>query len=466
MATSTIDIDAIVNGAQAGDVWGADRGLDLETARAAAERLLREKGLVPLRLGNLPGDPPGIVPPQYLLPAGRRFRTLASAVRKRHDMLAASMLNDLLAERGIPVPPPVLALLGRLDGMGFADSARATDCLRDRVRSAIEQATGAPSPDGVVARLLPDLHACGWTFERLQAICAAYPEPADWARLGSDLNAMWAALQRRSRRERSTPRDRHRQLAVAEVRRDGGTQLRAKLDEEVIAEYAEAVGRLPPVIVYRDGKHYWLADGHHRIEAHVRAGRRLIMAVVHIGTRRDAVLHAAGANTDHGVRRSNEDKRKAVRTLLQDEEWGQWSNREIARQCHVSEWLVRDVREEVSACATQMRTVQRGGSVYAMDTAAIGSTPTTPEDEAEVQARLEQMRRQAAREHRDRERLNRKRLADVGRRLLEDDANDADPDTADAMAFRAVCQWLPQLTADERAAVRTLLDRLDQGKAC
>jgi uncharacterized ParB-like nuclease family protein len=444
MADSTID--AIVAGARAGDVWGAERGLDLETARAAAERLRQEKGLEPMRLCGLT---------EYLLPADPLVKTLAREIRKRHDLVAAAELADFLEERGIPRPPPLLDLRDRLHNAGVT-----RDSLFAQVKRAVLQAAGAVAPDDVVVSLRGDNWKCG----QLRQICEAYPEPEDWDRHGNDLNAMWAALQRRSRRERSTPRDRHRQLAVAEIRRDGGTQLRAKLDEEVISEYAEGVGQLPPVIVYHDGEHYWLADGHHRIEAHVRAGRRLIKAVVRIGDRRDAVLCAAAANADHGLRRSNEDKRKAVQTLLDDSQWSRWSNREIARQCNVSEGLVRSMREELSAHGAQMRTVQRGGTEYQMDTSAIGSTAPAPapEDEAEVQARLEQMRQQAAREHREREPLDLKRLSRMGRRLLDEQGGDTDNAQA-RVAYEAVCRWLPQLTADERAAVRTLLDRLDQG---
>ena len=35
---------------------------------------------------------------------------------------------------------------------------------------------------------------------------------------------------------------------------------------------------------------------------------------------------------------TNEDKRRAVMTLLADEEWGKWSDNEIARRCEVSDF--------------------------------------------------------------------------------------------------------------------------------
>jgi hypothetical protein len=53
------------------------------------------------------------------------------------------------------------------------------------------------------------------------------------------------------------------------------------------------------------------------------------------GSLRDAILFACGANAVHGLRRTNKDKRRAVRTLLKDPEWSQWTDVEIARRCAV-----------------------------------------------------------------------------------------------------------------------------------
>ena len=64
-----------------------------------------------------------------------------------------------------------------------------------------------------------------------------------------------------------------------------------------------------------------------------------------VGSRRDAILYSVGANQAHGLRRSNADKRKAVMTLLGDEEWSQWSNREIGRRCGVSPEFVNRLRK-------------------------------------------------------------------------------------------------------------------------
>ena len=128
-----------------------------------------------------------------------------------------------------------------------------------------------------------------------------------------------------------------------------GTQSRAEINESVVAEYAEALDAgniFPPVKVYHDGLVHYLADGFHRYHAHRRIKRKSIAAEIINGTLRDAILHSLGANSKHGLRRSNEDKRKAVMTMLEDSEWQEWSDNEIAKNCHVSAPLVAKLRKE------------------------------------------------------------------------------------------------------------------------
>lgn len=137
-------------------------------------------------------------------------------------------------------------------------------------------------------------------------------------------------------------------LPYTQIRTDGGTQMRAGLNEVTAAEYADELRRgavFPPVLVFFDGQTYWLGDGFHRVRAYFLAyGDQVgVPCEVRPGTRRDAVLCAAGANAVHGLRRTNADKRRAVEALLRDEEWGQWSDREIARRCHVSHNFVSEL---------------------------------------------------------------------------------------------------------------------------
>jgi ParB-like chromosome segregation protein Spo0J len=131
-----------------------------------------------------------------------------------------------------------------------------------------------------------------------------------------------------------------------------GTQSRVRIDEPTVAEYAEAVTagvKMPPVVVFHDGVNYWLADGFHRVMAYTRAGKASIEVDVRSGTQRDAVLHSVGANSEHGLRRTNDDKRKSILILLRDKDWGKWSDRKIGEICRVHHTTVATVRHSMVA---------------------------------------------------------------------------------------------------------------------
>ena len=59
---------------------------------------------------------------------------------------------------------------------------------------------------------------------------------------------------------------------------------------------------------------------------------------------RDAFLYASGVNAGHGLRRTNDDKRRAVERLLHDPEWSQWSDNKIADICKVNTHTVAKYR--------------------------------------------------------------------------------------------------------------------------
>lgn len=149
---------------------------------------------------------------------------------------------------------------------------------------------------------------------------------------------------------------------------DQSAQPREALNNDRIAEYSEAMKageQFPPLTVFHDGETYWLADGFHRHYAAQHAGRRSIRCYVREGGLRDAILFSVGANAKHGLARSDEDKKRAIMRLLDDAEWSQWSDREIARRCRVSDKTVAKYRPAASADDPQIeRKVQRGGTVY------------------------------------------------------------------------------------------------------
>lgn len=136
-------------------------------------------------------------------------------------------------------------------------------------------------------------------------------------------------------------------IKIESIRIDGGTQARASLDQNTVAEYAEAMehgAKFPPVVAFFDGADLWLADGFHRYFGSKKIGALDIDADVREGTKRDAILFSLGANANHGLRRTNADKRKAVETLLADEEWSKWSDRKIAEACGVGHPMVAAMR--------------------------------------------------------------------------------------------------------------------------
>ena len=147
-------------------------------------------------------------------------------------------------------------------------------------------------------------------------------------------------------------------LALGEFALDGGTQMRAGINPATVADYADTFaesrgwGAFPPVEVVYDGSEYWVWDGFHRLAAfraallkHPAQMAPDVRARVRPGTRRDAVLLAAGANADHGLPRSVDDKRRTVDALLSDPEWGDWSDGMIAKACRVSGPFVATRRE-------------------------------------------------------------------------------------------------------------------------
>jgi hypothetical protein len=60
-------------------------------------------------------------------------------------------------------------------------------------------------------------------------------------------------------------------------------------------------------------------------------------------------------DASHGMRRTNEEKRAAVKTLVMDEAWGKWSDREIARRCRVDGKLVAKLREQLKPVTAETR---------------------------------------------------------------------------------------------------------------
>lgn len=164
-------------------------------------------------------------------------------------------------------------------------------------------------------------------------------------------------------------------LALDKIRLDGGTQSRAELSEETIAEYAECVADLPPVDVFVDEEEtHWLADGFHRHAAFVRAGRKKILCVLHDGDVHDARKFSAGCNAAHGNRRNREDVRAAILMLVRDEKWKEKSDNWVATSVGCDPKTVAKARSDFGISKVKVRETSSGRKV---DTTKMGRPKRT-----------------------------------------------------------------------------------------
>ncbi len=167
-------------------------------------------------------------------------------------------------------------------------------------------------------------------------------------------------------------------LPIASLRTDGGTQPRASIDRGLIDDYGHDMQNgiiFPPVTVFYDGQDYWLADGFHRIGAVEWIGGKDIECEVHQGTREDAQWFSFGANREHGLRRTNEDKQRAVLAAMEHPNSAGKSDRAIALHCGVTHMMVSRWRDKVSGTLCQVArlvTVNRAGKTYQVDSSKMG----------------------------------------------------------------------------------------------
>lgn len=177
----------------------------------------------------------------------------------------------------------------------------------------------------------------------------------------------------------------HTELDLSLIRLDGGTQLRAETDATVVEKYADAMRKgdlFPDIRVYDDGLHKWLAGGFHRFQARQAAQFSTIGADLREGTLRDAILFAVGENEEHGLPRTNEDKRRAVTKLLEDKIWRAKPDTWLAEQAKVTSRMVGLLRAALypppSLNGSMIRDVRRGGTSYPMNVQNIGRPPVRP----------------------------------------------------------------------------------------
>jgi len=182
-------------------------------------------------------------------------------------------------------------------------------------------------------------------------------------------------------------------MLIADIRIDGGTQARAKLDQDVVAEYAANMrdgDMFPPLIVFFDGSNNWLADGFHRYFAYKQHGALDVDVEVKNGTLDDAILYAFGANARRGLSMSHEDNKAIIRRILAHSEWSQWTNSTIAKIIGVSAMTVGRIKKELEKESGIQSTVKKykdkEGNERTVDTSKLATKKakeTEPDDDQE-----------------------------------------------------------------------------------
>ncbi len=173
------------------------------------------------------------------------------------------------------------------------------------------------------------------------------------------------------------------------IRTDLGTQMRVAMNAEVVREYAEQLQAgtvFPPLRAYFDEPNdlIILADGFHRLAAHksIRPNDPILVELI-LGTIEDAQWESIGANKDHGLRRTNEDKRNAVKQALLHRNTIDMSNVKVAEHVGVSHTTVQNIRRELeSTCKICKSTARTGKDGRTINTARIGFGKTPPPPDA------------------------------------------------------------------------------------
>lgn len=159
------------------------------------------------------------------------------------------------------------------------------------------------------------------------------------------------------------PAGRPKQIAIGKIRTDGDTQVRCKLDDATVIEYAEKLKRgkkLPQITLFYDGKDFWLGGGFHRLAAWKRNDAKTVPSDIHKGSKEDAAWFALSDNSKNGLRLNAADKERAIKKALKLKP--QTSNRAIADMIDCDDHTVAKYRKELESTAEIPQSTEREGA--------------------------------------------------------------------------------------------------------
>jgi ParB-like chromosome segregation protein Spo0J len=178
-------------------------------------------------------------------------------------------------------------------------------------------------------------------------------------------------------------------LPIEKIRIDGGTQPRAEINKNAVEEYASLISEkvlMPPVIVYFDGKEYWLVDGFHRYFSHKKLGLTEMLVDIRNGTLREAQFFSKGAHNGRGLGHNSKDYEYIVLSMVKDKEWGQWSNRALGKHIGISAMTVGRIKKKADVQQSSKKKTNRKdgkGKEVIVDTSKMGRPEQTKPNEVE-----------------------------------------------------------------------------------
>lgn len=144
-----------------------------------------------------------------------------------------------------------------------------------------------------------------------------------------------------------------KQFPIEEMVLDAQCQARAAISNDTVDEYADAYlegAKFPAIEVFLVVGVPYVVDGFHRFAAQRKVGLTFIPTViVGSGSLEEAAWYATGANRKNGLRRTYDDKRKAVRLALATPAGREASTRALAEHVGVSHHMITEARAALEA---------------------------------------------------------------------------------------------------------------------
>lgn len=137
-------------------------------------------------------------------------------------------------------------------------------------------------------------------------------------------------------------------INLEDVTVDEKYQSRMSTNEEKVQAYAVLMkegAKFPPVEIIEVDHEYVLVDGFHRFHAAKSLGEYEIESTITPGTWRDVKLRKWQANVHHGMPLTAAERNRSIKEMLDDPEFSDWSDRQIAKHVgssHVTVWKLRN----------------------------------------------------------------------------------------------------------------------------